>query len=217
MAFGWDGNGNWESELFPIQDRDDSIPISASKFNQLIQLNLKQSLPTCMTIDSQTKPIANVDISNFKVINVANPTLPKDAVNKQTLDLVETKVDTNTTNIGTNTTNIGTNTSAIALNTAKGEETVLWTGSAASGTVTLSDDINNYKFLQLQAGLSVLTSTKFSTVEYFKTVGAAKPIRFSESSASTTIIVEVYYIDDFTIGVINSAGGLVFESIRGIK
>ena len=39
MAFGWDGNGSWNSDLFPTQDRDDGIPILASKFDQLIQQN----------------------------------------------------------------------------------------------------------------------------------------------------------------------------------
>lgn len=82
----FDGNGNWTSTFYPIDDRNNSIPILASKFNELIQNNLKQSFASCMTIDSQTKPITNVDVNNFKVINVADATLPKDAVNKQTFE-----------------------------------------------------------------------------------------------------------------------------------
>lgn len=82
----FDGNGNWTSPFFPIDDRDNAIPISATKFQTLIQDNLKQSFQKCMTIDSQTKPTANIDANNFKVINIADPVLPKDAVNKQSLD-----------------------------------------------------------------------------------------------------------------------------------
>lgn len=82
----FDGNGNWTSTFYPIDDRNNSIPISATKFDELIQNNLKQSFPKCMTIDSQTKPIANIDANNYKVTNVADPTLPKDAVNKQTFE-----------------------------------------------------------------------------------------------------------------------------------
>lgn len=82
----FDGNGNWTSPFYPIDDRDNSVPILASKFDTLIQSNLKQSFANCMTIDSQTKPIANIDANNYKVSNVADPTLPKDAVNKQTFD-----------------------------------------------------------------------------------------------------------------------------------
>lgn len=83
---GFDGNGGWSSDLYPIQDRDDGVKILATKFNQLIQINMKESFEKCMTVDSQTKPTANIDANNYKIINVADPTLPKDAVNKQTLD-----------------------------------------------------------------------------------------------------------------------------------
>ncbi|QDP49736.1 MAG: putative tail fiber protein [Prokaryotic dsDNA virus sp.] len=82
----FNGNGQWTSVYYPTDDRDNGIPISADKTENLIQNNLKQSFQKCMTIDSQTKPTANIDANNFKVINVADPTLPKDAVNKQTFD-----------------------------------------------------------------------------------------------------------------------------------
>ena len=82
----FDGNGNWTSALYPIDDRDNGVAISADKFNELIQNNLTQSFANCMTTDSQTKPIADIDANNYKVKNVADPTLAKDAVNKQTLE-----------------------------------------------------------------------------------------------------------------------------------
>lgn len=160
MAFGWDGNGSWNSDLFPTQDRDDGIPILASKFDQLIQQNLKQSFPQCMTIDSQTKPIANVDVNNFKVVNVSDATSSKDAVNKGLLDVVDAKTGTNANNINNNASNISDNTTAIErANWAKAivdsDGTILTSSGIASVVrsatgkydITLSNAADNTNYL----------------------------------------------------------------------
>lgn len=79
MAF--DGNGNWVSIFFPTQDRDNDIPISASKFEAQIQTNQKASFENCATIDSQTKLISNWDFNVKKGINLTAGTNATDAVN----------------------------------------------------------------------------------------------------------------------------------------
>ena len=216
MAFGWDGNGNWDSELFPIQDRDDNIPISATKFNQLIQQNLKQSFPQCMTIDSQTKPVANVDISNFKVINVADGVLPKDAVNKGQLDSVESTLDGK---IDINTTNIATNTINIAANTLKGQETTLWTGNATSGTISLSQTIDNFNklhFIAVDNATGRISTQVSIPVSEYKLTNSSYIVYHNMSNAATTRVIGHYRATDTSFTITEVGGGRMIKVI-GIK
>ena len=93
---GFDGNGNWTSDLFPIADRDNDIPILASDFNQLIQQNLVASFENCLTVDQQTSIQADFKFNGYKGINLAEGTDPTDAVNFAQLTVVDDKVDANT-------------------------------------------------------------------------------------------------------------------------
>ncbi len=84
MSF--DGNGNWSSPFYPVQDRDNGIAILASKFQTLIQTNLKESFENCITRDGAGKPTTNINWNGNKITNLQNGTSSADAVNKSQLD-----------------------------------------------------------------------------------------------------------------------------------
>lgn len=83
---GFDSNGNWSSDFYPVNDRDNSVPILASKFKTLIQSNLKQSFENCILRDGTGKPTANINFNSKKITNLANGENAGDAVNKGQLD-----------------------------------------------------------------------------------------------------------------------------------
>lgn len=82
----FDGNGNWTSTFSAIADRDANIKILASRFDGIFIADLVNAFNNCLTRDGQGKPSTNFNANNYKVVNVADPQNPKDAVNKQTLD-----------------------------------------------------------------------------------------------------------------------------------
>lgn len=69
---GFDKNGNWSSDFYPEQDRDNEVPITASKFQALIQDNLKQSFQNCITRDGAGKPTADFNLNSHKITGVAD-------------------------------------------------------------------------------------------------------------------------------------------------
>lgn len=83
---GFDKNGNWSSEFYPVQDRDNEVPITASKFQTLIQENIKQSFENCVLRDGTGLPTANISLNRNKLTNLANGTSEFDGVNKGQLD-----------------------------------------------------------------------------------------------------------------------------------
>lgn len=83
MAF--DGNGNWIPEFSAKEDRDAGIKILANRFDDVFQQDLKESFEKCITIDGQNKITGDFNFNNFKGINLADPVLDNDAVNKKTL------------------------------------------------------------------------------------------------------------------------------------
>lgn len=89
MAF--DGNGNWTSPFYPVTDRDNGVAILASKFQTLIQSNLKESFENCILRDGTGKPTTNINWNGQKITNLASGTSSADAVNKYQLDTVSTE------------------------------------------------------------------------------------------------------------------------------
>ena len=83
---GFDTNGNWTSDFYPETDRDEHIAILASKFQQLIQTDIKSGFDNCLTRDGAGKPSANLNFNGFKITNLANGETANDAVNKGQLD-----------------------------------------------------------------------------------------------------------------------------------
>ena len=81
----FDGNGNWTSNYNAEADRDAGIKILASRFDNILLADLAQSFQNCLTKDAQVKPQQAFNANNYRVINVANPSDPKDAVNLQTM------------------------------------------------------------------------------------------------------------------------------------
>lgn len=83
---GFDGNGNWSSPFYPVTDRDNGVAILASKFQELIQVNLKESFENCLLRDGTGKPSSNINWNGQKITNLASGTSAADAVNKYQLD-----------------------------------------------------------------------------------------------------------------------------------
>lgn len=83
---GFDTSGNWTSDFYPTQDRDADVPILASKFETLIQTNLKGSFDNCILRDGTGKPIADISFNSQKITNLADGEAATDAVNKGQLD-----------------------------------------------------------------------------------------------------------------------------------
>lgn len=79
MAF--DSNGNWSSDFYPVQDRDNSIPILAQKFQELIQDDLKGSFENCITRDGSGKPTQDINWNGHKLVNLAPGESATDAMN----------------------------------------------------------------------------------------------------------------------------------------
>src|SRR5574337_314771 len=82
---GWDGNGNFVMPYSMVQQAGANVKILSTV--QDTQWNaVAAGLMNCMTLDSQTKPKADVDIATHKLINVSAPTLATDAANKSYVD-----------------------------------------------------------------------------------------------------------------------------------
>ena len=77
---GFDTNGNWTSDFYPITDRDEGIRILASKFQQLIQTDIKSGFDNCLTRDGAGKPEANLNFNGYKITNLANGEITTDAI-----------------------------------------------------------------------------------------------------------------------------------------
>jgi|GEM_PF-1267662 len=116
-----------------------------------------------------------------------------------------------------NTAAIASNTTDIALNTEKGEETVLFVGNAGVSTITLNDDINNYKSLEITATDSTgAININIITVGTFKTTTSSRALRFTASSSTTNRILLCYYATDTSI-TINNATSMTVTEVKGIK
>lgn len=210
----WDGNGNYTNTYYPTQDRDSGIPILASKFENFFQSDLPITFGNSITRDGQGLITTDFNANNFKVKNMADGVLDTDAVNKKQLDLVDDKVDDNTTNIGTNTTNISNNTTAIG---DIGSETTLFTGSADSGTVILSQDMDNFKTLVFKLSYSTSDTIYWNIlVSELKLTTASFQIRASINTSSPRYVL-FYYNSDTSLTISSSGGAAVINKIIGVK
>lgn len=82
---GWDGNGNFVMPYSMVQQAGAGVKILSTV--QDAQWNaVAAGLMNCMTLDSQTKPKADVDIATHKLINVSAPAAATDAANKSYVD-----------------------------------------------------------------------------------------------------------------------------------
>lgn len=82
---GWDGNGNFVMPYSMVQQAGGGVKILSTV--QDTQWNaVAAGLMNCMTLDSQTKPKADVDIATHKLINVSAPAAATDAANKSYVD-----------------------------------------------------------------------------------------------------------------------------------
>lgn len=83
---GFDGNGKWTSNFYPISDRDNGVAILASKFQNLIQNDIKSGFDNCILRDGTGRPTSNINWNGYKITNLAAGTGAADAVNKEQLD-----------------------------------------------------------------------------------------------------------------------------------
>ena len=166
MAF--DGNGNWISNFSAVADRDANIKILASRFDNIFIADIAQSFENCLTKDAQVKPQQAFDANSYKVINVANPTNPYDAVNKQTLDItLSTLYPVGSIYIGTQNTCpletliSGSTWELVAQNKA------LWTGDGTNGNSTINAGLPNitgtFTAGRFGAGSATVSGALYST------------------------------------------------------
>ncbi len=78
---GFDSNGNWSSDFYPVQDKDNGIPILSGKFQELIQENLKSSFENCLTRDGSGRPTQAINWNGQKLVNLGNGESATDALN----------------------------------------------------------------------------------------------------------------------------------------
>ena len=83
---GFDGNGKWTSNFYPISDRDNGVAILASKFQNLIQNDIKSGFDNCILRDGTGRPTTNINWNGYKITNLAAGTGAADAVNKEQMD-----------------------------------------------------------------------------------------------------------------------------------
>lgn len=83
---GFNLDGTWTSDFYPITDKENDIPISSEKFQTLIQSNLKPSFENCITRDGTGKPITDISFLSHKITNLGAGTVSTDAINKGQLD-----------------------------------------------------------------------------------------------------------------------------------
>lgn len=79
MAF--DIYGNWSSPFYPIEDRDNDIPILASKFDEFIQSNVKSSFELCLIRNGNNVPISNMNWGFKRLTNLGDGVSENDAIN----------------------------------------------------------------------------------------------------------------------------------------
>lgn len=95
---GFDGGGTYVRNYNWTQDAANGIPITASRFDAEHN-GFASGLSNCITRDGQGKPVADISWNNHKIITLADPSLPQDAVtlaflnsNSGLLNLLSTRV-----------------------------------------------------------------------------------------------------------------------------
>lgn len=98
----YNGSGTYTNPYYPTQDRDNAIPILASKFEEFFQVDLPATFGLCVTRDGQGVITTNFNFNNFRGTSLSDPISPGDAVNKQTLDAAINAITLNSiTPVGT--------------------------------------------------------------------------------------------------------------------
>lgn len=82
----YNGSGTYTNSYYPTQDRDNDIPILASKFEEFFQVDLPATFGLCVTRDGQGVITANFNFNNFRGVQLADPVSPQDAANKSYAD-----------------------------------------------------------------------------------------------------------------------------------
>ena len=83
---GFDSNGNWTSDFYPVRDKENGIPIYAEKCQTLIQSNIKQSFNKCLLRNGKGRPMAPINWNGKKITNLSNSGSSNNAVNKGEMD-----------------------------------------------------------------------------------------------------------------------------------
>ncbi|MCP4355662.1 MAG: hypothetical protein GY793_08565 [Proteobacteria bacterium] len=128
----------------------------------------------------------------------------------------KTNITQNLNNITSLGATVQTNTINIAKNTAKGQETVLWSGGAGSGTITLSNDINNYKYLMFRYGTVAAITYLNIPVSEFKTTTSSIQIRATVNTSTPRWVI-FHYVNETSLIITSSGGSAILQKVIGIK
>ncbi|MCP4354995.1 MAG: tail fiber protein [Proteobacteria bacterium] len=106
----------------------------------------------------------------------------------------------------------------VTANTVKGDEAVLFSGSAGISTITLSESIVNYKQLHVYMRSSAGShGDSVNLVNEFMTSTVSEDVRFTMSSAGTEYLIRYYRASNTSITISYSGGGTKIVKVIGIK
>lgn len=167
----FDGNGNWTSDFSAISDRDNDIKILASRFDNILLADIKESFENCLTKDGQIAPIGAFNMGGQKITNLANGTNPNDAVNMSQIEsqistMLSTLYPVGSIYIGTQSTCPMANLIAGSTWTLVSSGKALWTGDGtnanttiAAGLPNISGTVTNAEYVSATSGTGCFTTS----------------------------------------------------------
>lgn len=99
-----------------------------------------------------------------------------------------------------------------------GEDTSLWTGSASSGSLALSQDMDNFSYLYFEAANAAGQRVpSMVPVDVFKVSTSGNPHLITATTAATNKDLTFYYNNDQSVTIAAASGSMVMTKIVGVK
>jgi len=160
----WNGSGTFNRKHNWTQEAAVGTPILATNFDDDTNDITSVGLGNCITRDGQGGPAANISWNNFKITNLANPTLAQDGVTLSFMQTAITQATFNTAlpsqpgNAGKFVTTDGTNASwsnvfGVAVDEAKGANI------ASAATINLSTGVGTGNLIHITGTTTITAMT----------------------------------------------------------